>query len=395
MKKAGLTSLLATLIVILAGLLLGFVILLVSDAEQAWPAFMTILTFGASSMRNIGDVLLAATPIILTGLSVAFAFKTGLFNIGASGQFMFGGFVAILIGIEFTFLPAWLRIIVMIVAAAAAGAAWGAIPGLLKAFFNVHEVITSIMTNYIGMFLVNFIIISTDSIFDIHRTTTAHMPADSNLPNLGLYYIFREPFGAGYRASHVNLGIILAVLIAVVVYIIIDKTAFGYELKASGFNKDAAKYAGINQNRNVVYSFLICGALAGIGGALNYMNGTGLSMRADNVLASEGFTGIAVAFLGLTHPIGVIFSGAFISYLNLGGARIQPFGFPLEIVEVALSIIIYFCAFVLLVKQGIGKVIFNKSKEPQLVDDDVGGADSGAKSGVDEAKSTDDEGSVK
>ncbi|MCL2425289.1 MAG: ABC transporter permease [Oscillospiraceae bacterium] len=375
-RQAGILSLLSTLIVIIAGLTIGFIVLLISDSEQAWTAFWTILSFGLRTMRNVGDVLLSATPIILTGLSVTFAFKTGLFNIGAAGQFAFGGFVAIYIGVvgaDYIIMPAWiswtgleaippiappLRIILSIVGAALAGALWGAIPGLLKAYRNVHEVITSIMTNYIAMYLISWIIQNT--IIDIAPFTTQSLPADSNLPTMGLEYIFREPLGAGFRTSNVNIGILIAVAIAILVYIILNRTTFGYELKACGYNKDAAKYAGINQNKNIVRSMMICGAIAGIGGALNFMNGTGLSMTASPALAAEGFIGISVAFLGLTNPIGVIFSGVFVSYLFLGGARIQPFGFSLELVEIVISVIIYFCAFVLLVKTNIGKLIFRR-----------------------------------
>jgi len=358
MKRDGLISLLSTLIVVIAGLAIGLIVLLISDIDTALPAFWTMVSFGARTLRNVGDVLLGATPIILTGLSVTFAYKTGLFNIGAAGQFAVGGFVAIYIGVQFDFLPPVLRIICSIIGAAVAGALWGAIPGLLKAYRNVHEVISSIMTNYISMHLISFMIRTT--IFDMGRTTTVRIPEDSALPSWGLGYIFREPLGGGYRSSSINIGIIIAVAMAILVYIILDKTTFGYELKACGFNKDAAKYAGINQNTNIVRSMMICGAIAGIGGALNFLNNTGLSMTAMPVLAMEGFTGISVAFLGLTNPIGVIFSGIFVSYLFLGGARMQPFGFSLQIVDIVISVIIYFCAFVLLVKNSIGTVLFKR-----------------------------------
>ena len=344
MKKDGLFNFLSSILVIIIGLLIGLIILFVSNPENAWGAFTTILTSGFSSMRSIGDVLLFATPIIMTGLSVAFAFKTGLFNIGASGQFTMGAFVAIYIGVEFTFMPAPLRIILAVVAAALAGALWGAIPGLLKAYRNVHEVISSIMTNYIGMFLVNFIAIN--HIFDQGRGTTTRLPADSALPSLGMENVFVE----GSRISHVNIGIFLAIASAIIIYIILEKTTFGYELKACGFNKDAAKYAGINEKRNIVLSMMISGALAGLGGSFTYLVGTGLSMSVMDTLASQGFTGISVAFLGLSHPIGIIFSGTFVSFLFLGGARTQALGFSIEIVEMVISIIIYFCAFVFLVK---------------------------------------------
>jgi len=179
---------------------------------------------------------------------------------------------------------------------------------------------------------------------------------------LGFNYIFREPLGASFRSSAVNAGIIIAILVAGLVYVLLDKTTFGYELKACGFNKDAAMYAGISQNKNIILSMTICGAIAGVGGALNYMNGTGLSMTAMPVLAMEGFTGISVAFLGLTNPIGVIFSGIFVSYLFLGGARMQPFGFSLEVVTIVISVIIYFCAFVLFVKNNLNKMIFKRKE---------------------------------
>ncbi|MCL2610932.1 MAG: ABC transporter permease [Defluviitaleaceae bacterium] len=351
MNRNQVIDILSSLLVIIVGLLIGFVILVISDSTRAVPAFTNILTFGFRNMRNVGDVLLAATPLMLTGLSVAFAFKTGLFNIGASGQFTFGGFVAIYISIEFTFLPPSIRIITAIIAAAAAGALWGMIPGLLKAYRNVHEVISCIMTNYIGMFLVNWMIINT--IFDQGRGTTLPVPSYANLPSSGLGNIFRDHI----RPSNVNIGIILAILTAIIVYIILEKTKFGYELKACGFNKNAAKYAGMNENKSIVSSMMISGALAGIAGSFNYLAGTGLSMSMVDVLATEGFTGISVAFLGLNHPIGIIFSGIFVAYLFLGGASMQLFGFSIQIVEVVISMIIYFCAFVFLVKSALNKVV--------------------------------------
>jgi len=353
MRRSGVISFLSSVLVLIIGLVIGFGILMISsrDPARAWGAFETMLTFGFRSMRNVGDVLLFATPIILTGLSVAFAFKTGLFNIGATGQFTVGAFVAIYIGVEFTFLPPTVRIIASVLAAALAGALWGAVPGLLKAYRNVHEVISCIMMNYIAMHFVNYLIMN--HLFDSGRGTSLPLPADSNLPSLGFERIFTD----GARVSHVNLGIVIAILLAIVVYIVLEKTTFGYELKACGFNRDAAKYAGINENKNIVFSLMICGALAGIGGALTFMNGTGLSMNIIPSLLAEGFTGISVAFLGLNHPIGIIFSGILVSLLSLGGARMQPFGFSSEFVEIVIAIIIYFCAFVFLVRQLIEKNI--------------------------------------
>jgi len=362
MNRNGLLSFLSSILVVIVGLFIGLIVLLVTDASQAFPAFGTIITFGASSMRNIGDVLLHATPIILTGLSVAFAFKTGLFNIGASGQFIIGGFVAIVIGIHGTFLPSPVRIIVAMLAAALAGALWAAIPGMLKAFRNVHEVISSIMTNYIAMFFVVFMIQHFYSLLNRGMGTSAHLPESSNLPRLFFPYIFREQIGQVFLSSRVNIGILIAIALAILVYVILEKTTFGYELKACGFNQDAAKYAGINQKRNIVFSMMISGGLAGIAGALNFMRGGGVGISIIEALPMEGFTGISVAFLGLNNPIGIIFSGIFISYMQLGGGRLQTYGFSSELVETVVAVIIYFCAFVFVTKSLIGRFI-SKKKE--------------------------------
>ena len=391
MNRDSVYNFLSSIVVVIVGLAIGFVILLFSNASQAMPAFGAILTLGVSSMRHIGDVLLGATPIILTGLSVAFAFRTGLFNIGATGQFMFGAFVAIFIGLQTAtmptdafqhipnliyigrsatgtleiFLPPAVRVVSSVLAATLAGALWGAIPGLLKAFFNVHEVITCIMTNYIAMYLVTHMIRA--SIFDQGLGGTTLLPADSNLPSLGMENIFVEYIGptAFPVPSGINIGILLAILFAILVYIILEKTTFGYELKACGFNRDAAKYAGINEKRNIISSMVICGALSGFAGALNFLNGTGLPLSAMNVLSPEGFTGISVAFLGLNHPIGIIFSGILVSYIFHGGGMMQEFGFSAHLVEIVIGVIIYFCAFVFLVKSFLGKTIGKLGKKVQ------------------------------
>jgi len=343
-------SILSSFIAVIAGLLVGLAILFLTDYNQAFPAFIDILTFGFQSIRNFGEVLYFATPIIMTGLAVGFAMKTGLFNIGASGQFTFGAYMAILIGVQATFLPPAIRIIASLVAAMLAGALWAALPGILKAYRNVHEVISCIMTNWIGIFLVNYFVLN--SIFDIERNSSRRVPAASNMPSFGLGELFR---GDALRPSSVNSGIIVALVAAILVYIILQKTKFGFELKACGFNQDAAKYAGISEKRNIIFSMMISGSLAGLGGALHFLSGAGVTMNVTNVLASEGFTGISVSLLGLNNPIGIIFSGILIAYLHMGGFQMQLFGFVPEIIQIVISVIIYFCAFVLLIKMYLSK----------------------------------------
>jgi len=359
-------SIMSSLVAVLVGLLVGLIILFITDADQAGPAFLSILTFGFQSSRNFGEVLYYATPIILTGLSVGFAYKTGLFNIGASGQFTFGAYVAVLIGVTADFLPPPLRIITSLIGAILAGALWAAIPGLLKAYRNVHEVISCIMCNWIGIFLVNYFILNT--IYDADRNSSSRVPSEANMPSWGLDTLFQ---GDAIRPSSVNSGIIIAILVAIIVYIVIEKTKFGYELKACGFNRDTAKYAGINEKRNIILSMMISGGLAGLGGALYFLSGAGVTMNVTNVLAYEGFTGISVALLGMSSPIGIIFAGILLGYLHLGGFQMQLFGFVPEIIEIVTAVIIYMCAFVLLIKMFFTRYMMKSKKSAEQSPDDT------------------------
>ncbi|MCL2440822.1 MAG: ABC transporter permease [Treponema sp.] len=340
---------------IFVGLLAGFIILLISNASQAVYAFETILISGFSTMNDLGQVLYFATPIILTGLSVGFAARTGLFNIGAAGQFIVGAYAAVLVGVRCDFIPGHLLWITALLAALLAGALWGAIPGIFKALFNVNEVIACIMTNYIGMYLVNYLV--TQTVYDSMRNQSMRVMDNANLPKLGMDKIFLD----GFIVSSVNSGIIIAVVFAVLMYFILEKTAFGYELKACGYNRDAARYAGINEKRSIILSMTIAGSLAGLGGALLFLSGSGINITVVDMLAQEGFNGIPVALLGLNNPIGIIFSALFIAYLNVGGFNMQLYDFAPQVIEIIIAVIIYFSAFALLVKGFI--VSFNKRRK--------------------------------
>jgi simple sugar transport system permease protein len=343
-KEDSLAGVLSSLMAIAVGLLLGLVTLLLTNPSQALGGFGAILLGGFSSRVSMGQLLYTATPIIMTGLSVGFASRTGLFNIGASGQFIVGAYAAILVGVKCTFLPGPLHWITALLASMLAGALWGAIPGLLKAYRNVNEVIACIMTNYIGMYLVNFLI--SETVFDSLKNQSKRVAASANLPKMGLDVIFRE----GNISSSANSGIVIAVLMAVIVYIILQKTAFGYELKACGFNREAAFYAGINERRSIVFSMVIAGALSGLAGALLYLAGSGKGIDVVDVLAAEGFNGIPVALLGQNNPIGIIFSGLLVAYLTVGGFNMQLYDFAPQVIEIITSIIIYFSAASLLLK---------------------------------------------
>ena len=345
LKFSGTTvNVLSLVTAILVGLFAGLFILIASNASQAFHGFGAILTGGFSSMRDFGQVLYFATPIIMTGLSVGFSGKTGLFNIGASGQFIVGAYAAVLVGVRCGFLPGHLHWITALAAALIAGAVWGAIPGLFKAFFNVNEVIACIMLNYIGTYLVNFLI--TKTMFDSLRNQSMRVAETANLPKMGMDKVFRD----GFNVSSANSGIFIAILFAVLIYIILEKTSFGYELKACGFNREAARYAGINEKRSIVLSMTIAGAMAGLGGALLYLAGSGKGITVVDVLAQEGFNGIPVALLGLNNPLGIIFSGLLVAYLNVGGFNMQLYNFPPQVIEIIIGVIIYFSAFSLLVR---------------------------------------------
>ena len=295
-SKQGLISLLASLLSIAIGLLVGFALLNVLNANHAVNGFGKILTTGFATSEKFAKVLYQAMPLILCGLSVAFAFKTGLFNIGAAGQYTMGAFSALAVAIALQ--QPWY---IALLAAALGGALLGAIPGICKALFNVNEVITSIMFNWITMYAVNLTINnmpimltnfwSRSSIKD--RTAPL---ADANpsamLPKGGLDTLM--------NSNYINIGIFIAVLVAIIMWVVLQKTVLGYELKACGYNRHASQYAGINAKRNIVLSMVISGALAGLGGGLYYLSGTG-QYTLVKVLLGMGFNGIPVALLARSH----------------------------------------------------------------------------------------------
>lgn len=372
LKKEGTASFFSAAAAVVMGLIIGLIVLLIASPSKAFGGFAMILSGGLSDMKNFGQVLYYATPIIMTGLSVAFANKTGLFNIGGAGQYMVGSFAAVYVGIEWNFLPPVLHCIVALLAATLAGAIWGLVPGLMKAYCNVNEVISCIMMNYIGLNLVNLLVRQT--IFDSTRNQSYWPEETAELPKLG----FDKIFVAGGTPSSVNAGIVIAVLAGVLMYVIINRTKFGYELKACGLNREAARYAGINEKKSIVMSMIIAGALAGLGGALYYLSGAGTGIAITEELAAEGFNGIPVALLGMSNPIGAIFAGVFISYLKVGGQAMQSLGLAPQIIDIITSVIIYFAAFalffkLLLAKLTAGKQTANANAEPAPKKDEKGG----------------------
>jgi len=368
LKKRGTLSCISSLVAIVAGLLLGLALLFGFNPAKAMYGFRNMMLTGVTSLEKLGKVFYTAAPLLMTGLAVGFAFKTGLFNIGASGQFTMGAFFALVGAIQFR-LPWWACMLLAIIG----GAIWGSIPGIFKAFFNVNEVISAIMFNWIGLFVVNMSIANMPMMLGTawgesvaNRTgKLAKANVDAIVPKLGLDNLM--------KSSYVNAGILIAIVCAVVIWVILNKTTLGYELKACGYNRDASQYAGINAKRNIVLAMTISGALAGLGGAIYFLSGS-VQYTLDKVLQPMGFNGIPVALLGVSHPLATIFSALFVSYLQVGGDAMQP-EFTKEIIDIIIAAIIYMSAFALLMQEGIRKLLNKKRKaEPEAAAAEAGKA---------------------
>ena len=307
------------------------------------------LTWGFNP-TNIGNMLFRAAPLIMTGLSVGMAYKTGLFNIGAPGQYLMGTLVSlsIALGLPSETMSTTLIWLLAFLGGTLAGALWGAIPGLFKALLNINEVLACIMTNWIAANLVTWLfdISSFKNVAEstktgyIYKTTyngvaTAKMGLDKLFPN-----------------SQVNGGILIAIVFAIGVYVMMSKTTFGYQLKACGSNRHAARYAGIKDKRNIVLSMAIAGSMAGGGAALYYLSGnTEFFWSTYQTLPAEGFNGIPVALLAVNNPIAVIFTAIFMSVLDIAGLQLTNLtAYNEYITDVIIAAIVYLSAFSLVIR---------------------------------------------
>ena len=323
-KRFSITAALPSLFSIVIGLLAGVLVILFTDSSKALSAirnlflgpFYGIYNPNQSSMTGLGNMLFFMIPLLMTGLSVGLAFKTGLFNIGASGQFLLGSYVAIHLARKLTVVPNSWRWLISLLGAALAGMLLASIAGMLKAYRNVNEVITSIMLNYTSMYLVNYLI-RTMGLYDRLKNRT--LPVQTKIPTFGLDRIFPQSFVSG--------GILIAIALAIISYVLLYKTTFGYELRAVGLNRSAARYAGINEKRSIILSMALAGLFAGLAGGLIHLAGVGRAIQVRDLLPPEGFDGIAVALLGLNHPLGIIFAALFMAYIKVGGQTIQTLGF--------------------------------------------------------------------
>ena len=344
LRNKGVQSLLASLLCIVVGLLVGYLVLLIINPAGAWEAITTIVKnffyypSPQAQLRYFGNTLVKTAPLLMCALSVLFAYKVGLFNIGAAGQYVIGAGACLYCALAWN-MP-WF---VCMLAAVAAGAVLGAISGALKAYRNVNEVISCIMLNWISLYAVNVLLSQVKETASPYTLTLSSTNPGAAIPSLGLDKLF-------YNNQYVTIAIPLTILVAVAIWVLLEKTKLGYELKATGYNKFAAQYCGMKEKRNIILTMVIAGGLAGLGAATLYLTGFEQWQTTHSSIPSMGFNGIAAAFLGGLNPIGAIFSSYFIQHITNGGAYVDKTMYSAQISDLISSLIIYLCGFVLFFK---------------------------------------------
>ncbi|EWG12020.1 ABC transporter permease [Cytobacillus firmus] len=319
------------LVAVLLGVLVGTIIM-VATGYNAGSAFIALWNGAFGEIYYTGEVVRQVTPYILAGLAVAFAFRTGLFNIGVEGQLIVGWLAAVWVGVAFE-LPKFIHLPLAVLAAAAAGAMWAFIPGLLKAKFKVHEVIVTIMMNYVALHVTNYIIRTVLS----EKSDRTEMIAESAS--------LRSPFLEGLTDySRLHWGILIALACVFIMWFLLEKTSKGYELRAVGFNQHASEYAGMSVSKNIILSMVISGAFAGLAGAMEALGTFGYAAIKGG-FTGVGFDGIAVALLGGNGPIGIIFAALLFGSLKVGALNMPlEAGVPNELVDIIIALIVFFVA---------------------------------------------------
>lgn len=344
LQNKGVQSLVASVLCILLGLLIGYIVLLVINPAGASEAISTIVknfwTYPSvpAQLKYLGNTLVKTAPLLMCSLSILFAYKVGLFNIGAAGQYVVGAgaslYCALALGMP------WF---VCIIAAMVAGALLGGLSGILKAYCNVNEVISCIMLNWISLYAVNMILSNVKEVASPYTMTLNSTNKSALIPSLGLEHFFS-------KNQYVTIAIPLAIIMCILVWVVLEKTKFGYELKATGYNRFAARYCGMKEKRNIILTMVIAGALAAMGASLFFLTGFEQWQCTQSSVPSMGFNGIAAAFLGGLSPIGAIFSSYFIQHITSGGAYVDKTMYSAQISDLISALIIYLCGFVLFFK---------------------------------------------
>ena len=366
LRNSGVQSMLASLMCILVGLLVGYIALLIINAEGAWEAICNIVKNflyypkPVQQLKYLGNTLVKTAPLLMCSLSVLFANKTGLFNIGVAGQYVVGAGACLYMALGLQ-LPWW----VCLLGAVISGALLGAASGFLKTKFNVNEVISCIMFNWISLYCVNMLLTNVKESTSPYTEHVSKINPAALLPSLGLGKFFS-------KNQYVTIAIPLAILVAVAIWVLLEKTKLGYELKATGNNKNAAKYAGMKENRNIILTMAIAGGLAGMAAALLYLSGYEQWSCSQASVPGMGFNGIAAAFLGGLHPVGSIFSSFFIQHITAGGAYVDKTLYCAQVSDFISSLIIYLCGFVLFMKTAMNRGL-DKADEKRKAKKNEGG----------------------
>ena len=356
LKNPGFQAFAASIICIILGLLVGYIVLLFINPEGAAESILNVIknffTWKRPNqqLKQFGNTLSKTMPLLMRSLSIFFASTVGLFNIGTAGQYVAGACASLYAALAWGW--GWLPCVLF---AMLAGALLGSIVGVLKSYCNVNEVISGIMLNWISLYLTNTILSSVKEVASPYTKYITDVNPSALLPNAGLDKLFN-------KNQYITIAVPLALLIAIAVSVILNKTKLGYELKATGNNKNAAKYSGMAENRNIILTLVISGALAGLGAAMLYLTGYMRWECTQSSVPSMGFNGIAAAFLGGLSPIGAIFSSFFIQHITDGGQYVNTNFYSSQISDLISSVIIYLCGFVLFIKITMNNMI-RKSEE--------------------------------
>ena len=360
LKNNGVQSLLASLACVVLGLLIGYIVLLFINPHGAGEAIAAVMknflnySKSATQAKYLGNTLVKTAPLLLCALSILFSYKVGLFNIGAAGQYCAG--VALSLYAALAWGWGWLPCMLL---AMLGGMVLGAISGLLKSYCNVNEVISGIMLNWIVLYLTNMLLTTVKEDNSPYTFVLAHKNPSAILPTLGLGSLFNGN-------QYVGLALPLSILAAVLVWVVLEKTRFGYELRATGNNKNAAKYCGMAEKRNIILTLVISGALAGMGAAMLYLTGYEQWQCSTSSVPGMGFNGIAAAFLGGLNPFGTILASFFIQHITAGGAYVDKTMYCAQISDLISAIIIYLCGFVLFMKYAMNAAISKREEKAAL-----------------------------
>ena len=359
-KNNGVQSLLASLACVVLGLLIGYIVLLFINPNGAGEAIAAVMknflnySKSATQAKYLGNTLVKTAPLLLCALSILFSYKVGLFNIGAAGQYCAG--VALSLYAALAWGWGWLPCMLL---AMLGGMVLGAISGLLKSYGNVNEVISGIMLNWIVLYLTNMLLTNVKEETSPYTFVLAHKNPSAVLPTLGLGSLLNNN-------QYVGLALPLSILAAVLVWVVLEKTRFGYELRATGNNKNAAKYCGMAEKRNIILTLVISGALAGMGAAMLYLTGYEQWQCSTSSVPGMGFNGIAAAFLGGLNPFGTILASFFIQHITAGGAYVDKTMYCAQISDLISALIIYLCGFVLFMKYAMNSAISKREEKAAL-----------------------------